>query len=97
MISFKNISIFYKRVFNYPWYPIAITAYPVLALLSANTGQVSSVVVVRPLIASLIFGGLLFFIVWLFFRDVYKAAFLTALLLTLFFTYGHAYIAIDEK
>jgi len=97
MYGFKSILKILHAWFAKPWYPIAISAYPVLALLSANTGQISSVVVVRPLIVSLIFGGLLFFIVWLFFRDVYKAAFLTALLLTLFFTYGHAYIDIDEK
>jgi hypothetical protein len=68
----------------------------VLALLSTNAGQVRLDAAVRPLIASVILGGLLFFIVWLFMRQTHKAAFLTTLLLTLFFTYGHAYIYIDE-
>ncbi len=97
MSRFNNIKTFFTRVFDMPWYPIAISAYPVLALLSANTGQVRLDAGIRPLIASVIFGGLLFFIVWLFFRKAHKAAFLTTLLLTLFFTYGHAYIATDEK
>jgi len=95
--SYKSTLKIIYTWFAKPWYPIAISAYPVLALLSANTGQVPPIVVVRPLFVSLIFGGLLFFIVWLFFREVHKAAFLTVFLLTLFFTYGHAYIAIDEK
>ncbi len=96
MSKFKNIKTFFSKLFSYPWYPIAISAYPALALLSSNAGQVQLNAAVRPLIVSVIFGGLLFFIVWLFFRNVHKAAFLTTLLLTLFFTYGHAYIYIDE-
>jgi len=84
--------------FNIPWYPIAISAYPVLALLSANVGQVEPAAGIRPLLVSVAFGGLLFFIVWLFLRRgrAHKAAFLTTLLLALFFTYGHAYIYMDE-
>ncbi len=99
MAKLKNISAFFTKVFNIPWYPIAISAYPVLALLSANAGQVQLNASIRPLSISIVFGGLLFFVVWLFLRNskAHKAAFLTTLLLTLFFTYGHAYIAIDEK
>ncbi len=87
-----------SNLFNYPWYPIAISAYPVLALLSTNAGQVQPSAGVRPLLVSVAFGGVLFFIVWLFMRSskAHKAAFLTTLLLALFFTYGHAYIYIDE-
>ena len=96
MAKFTNNKTFFNKFFNYPWYPIAISVYPVLALLSANAGQVQLNAAVRSLIVSVIFGGLLFFIVWLLFRNVHKAAFLTTLLLTLFFTYGHAYIYIDE-
>lgn len=88
---------FVSKLFNAPWYPIALSAYPVIALLASNTGQVNLSVGLRPLAASLTFGVLLFFIMWLFFRQVHKAAFLTALLLALFFTYGHAYMAIQEQ
>jgi hypothetical protein len=85
--------------FNTPWYPIAISAYPALTLLNANAGQVQPGAVIRPLLVSLLFGGLLFFITWLFMRGskIYKAAFLTAFLLALFFTYGHAYMYIVGK
>ncbi|HET7142397.1 MAG TPA: hypothetical protein VFI68_00135, partial [Anaerolineales bacterium] len=97
MGNYKNISTFLTKLFGYPWYPIVISAYPVLALLSVNAGQVQPSAGIRPLLVSIAFGGLLFFIVWSFFRQAHKAAFLTTLLLTLFFTYGHAYIAIDAK
>ncbi|HUF00231.1 MAG TPA: sulfatase-like hydrolase/transferase [Anaerolineales bacterium] len=85
------------RWFAVPWYPLAISAYPVLTLLASNAGQVGLDAGVRPLLASLLFGGLLFFLHWIFFRRVHKAAFLAALWLALFFSYGHAYIYIDEK
>ena len=96
MAKFNGVKTFFNKLFSYAWYPIVISVYPVLALLSANAGQVQLNAAVRPLIVSVIFGGLLFFMVWLLFRNVHKAAFLTTLLLTLFFTYGHAYIYIDE-
>src|SRR5690349_8725468 len=83
--------------FGMPWYPFAISAYPVLKLLVANTGQVGLVAGVRPLILSILFAGLLFFLLWLFLRQAHKAAFLTALWLALFFSYGHLYIYMDEK
>ena len=89
---------FFPKLFNIPWYPIVLSAYPVLGLLSTNVGQVQSAAGVRPLLISLAFGGLLFFLVWLLFRrQLHKAAFFTTLLLVLFFTYGHAYIAIDDQ
>jgi hypothetical protein len=88
---------FLSKIFNSPWYPFALSAYPALALLNANTGEVQSAAAIRPLLASIAFGGLLYFVLWLIFRKSHKAAFLTALWLTLFFTFGHAYIYVDEK
>jgi hypothetical protein len=91
----KAISSF----FNFPWYPIAISAYPALALLNANAGEIQPSAAVRSLLVSVLFGGFLYFIAWLFLHSsqIHKAAFLTALWLALFFTFGHAYIYIDEK
>jgi hypothetical protein len=89
----KALTSFY----NTPWYPIAISVYPVLALFTTNTGEIQPNAVVRPLLASVLFGVFLFFIVWLFVRQAHKAAFLTTLWLSLFFTFGHAYIYIDGK
>src|SRR6185369_10533977 len=88
---------FFTQLFNAPWYPFAISAYPVIALLAANAGQVDAGAALRPLVISILFGGLLFFLTWLFFRQVHKAAFLTTLWLALFFTYGHAYMAVLKQ
>lgn len=86
-----------NRWFAVPWYPLAVSAYPALALLSTNLGQVGPEAVVRPLVVSILFGGLVFVLAWLFLRRVHKAAFLSALWLALFFSYGHVYIYLDEK
>jgi hypothetical protein len=86
-----------SKWFAVPWYPFAISAYPVLKLLAENSGQVGLDAGIRPLLVSLLFAGLLFFLTWLFLRQVHKAAFLAALWLTLFFSYGHVYISVDEK
>jgi hypothetical protein len=84
-------------MFNIPWYPVAISAYPVLALLSANMGQIQLSAGIRSLVVSIVFGGLLYFLTWAFLRQVTRAALLTSLWLALFFSFGHIYIAIDEK
>jgi hypothetical protein len=94
---FKVIWEQLSKWFAVPWYPLVISAYPVLKLLAENTGQVGWDAGVRPLVASVLFAGLLFFLVWLVFRQAHKAAFLAALWLALFFSYGHIHIYIDEK
>ena len=86
-----------KKWFAIPWYPLVISAYPALALLASNLGQVGPDAGIRPLLISVAFGGLLFLVLRSFLRQTHKAAFLAALWLALFFSYGHAYIYIDEK
>jgi hypothetical protein len=83
--------------FAIPWYPFAIGIYAVLKLLAENIGEVGLDAGVRPLLVSVLLGGLLFLILWLFLRRGHKAAFLTALWLALFFSYGHLYMSIEEK
>ena len=97
MGRFKVVRKKLSRWFSIPWYPIAISAYPVLALLAANVGQVELKAGIRPLLVSIAFGGSLFFILWLFLRRVHKAAFLATLWLALFFSYGHVYLSVNEK
>ncbi len=97
MSRFKVIWKTLGKWFAVPWYPLAISAYPVLKLLAANMGQVGLDAVVRPLVISILFAAALFFVLWLFLRQVYKAAFLAALWLALFFSYGHMYLYIEEK
>ncbi|GAB4545971.1 MAG: hypothetical protein Fur002_20620 [Anaerolineales bacterium] len=78
-----------KKFINFPLYPFLVSAYPALALLSANAGQVRAGAVLRPLLISLALGAALFFLLRGLFQRTHKAAFLTALWLTLFFAFGH--------
>ncbi len=97
MSHIKNIQNVFAKLFSIPWYPIAISAYPVLALLSANAGQIQPSAGIRALIVSILFGGLTFSLFWLIFRQIHRAAFLSALWLGLFFGFGHAYIYLNEE
>ena len=97
MSRFRGIWQTLSKGLAVPWYPLAISAYPVLTLLATNAGQVGMDAAVRPLIVSLLFGGVLFLLLWFILRQVHKAAFLAALWLALFFSYGHVHIYIDEK
>lgn len=85
------------RWFSIPWYFIFFSAYPILALLSSNVGQVKLGAAWRPLLVSVALGFLLFVLLKLLMQDVYRAAFLSTLLLSLFFSYGHVHILLTEK
>ena len=96
MRSDHKIVKLFRRWFSIPWYFIVFSAYPVLALLAANVGQVKVGSGWRPLLFSVLLGGLLFLVLMLFLRDVYRAAFLTTLWMALFFSYGHVYMMLLE-
>ncbi|HLF73981.1 MAG TPA: hypothetical protein VI524_06530 [Anaerolineales bacterium] len=86
-----------RRWFAPPWYPIAFSAYPVLALLAQNIGQVKAQAGVRPLSISLLSGAVLFGLFSLILRNIHRGAFLSTLWLALFFSYGHLHIFLTEK
>jgi hypothetical protein len=69
----------------------------VLALLAANAGEVKPEAAWRALLVCVGIAGILVVLLRLLFRDWNRAAFLTALWLTLFFSYGHVHIQLTEK
>jgi hypothetical protein len=85
------------RWFSVPWYPIVFSAYPVLYLLSFNVGQVHPAAGLRALLLSMVLGGFLFLLLHFLLRNKYRAAFLAALWLELFFSYGHIYNLVTVK
>jgi hypothetical protein len=84
-------------LFSIPWYFLVFSAYPVLALLSVNVGQVKVETGWRPLLVSILFAGLLFELLMLILRDAYRAVFLSTLWLALFFSYGHVFNLLTDK
>jgi len=85
------------RWFSWPWYPLAFGAYPVLALLAQNVGEVKLEAGWRPLLVSVGLAIILFGIWSLILRDRGRAAFLSTLWLALIFSYGHVYLLVTGK
>jgi len=97
MSRFKQIKEVLSRWFGIPWYPILFSAYPVLALMAFNVGQVKIDAGSRALVVCLAFALGLFVILRLIFRDWNRAAFLSTLWMTLFFSYGHVHIMLTKQ
>ncbi|HJX41923.1 MAG TPA: hypothetical protein VJ345_10705 [Anaerolineales bacterium] len=75
-------------------HPFLASAYPSLALLAANLGQVRPSIVVRPLALSLLGGFLLVGLLRLWLKDWARAGLLATGWLVLFFGYGPVYQAL---
>ena len=97
MNNFERVIKTLTRWFSIPWYPIAFGAYPVLALLAFNAGQVKVQAGWRPLLLCVGFAGLLFVLLKLLLRNWHRTAFLSTLWMVLFFSYGHIHILLTEK
>jgi hypothetical protein len=97
MNNFKQVKAKLVKWFSIPWYFILFSAYPVLALMSFNVGQVKAGLAWRPLFVSMVFAVVLFLICRLLIGDTYRAVFLSTLLQVLFFSYGHIYNLLVEK
>ena len=72
-------------------FPFLAAAYPAVALLSANVGEVRLDAVVRPLVVSLLIVAAVYALIGLMLRDADRAALLTIWIMLLVFAYGHAY------
>jgi hypothetical protein len=81
----------------WPWYPFVFGAYPVLALLAQNAGEVKLEAGGRPLLVSVGLAVILFGIWKIVLRSRDRAAFLSALWLALIFSYGHVYLLVAER
>ena len=97
MNNLKQLKKILNRWFSVPWYPILFGAYPVLALLAFNAGQVKVEAGWRPLLVCVVIAVILFFLLKLILRDWQRAAFLSTLWMALLFSYGHIHILLTEK
>jgi hypothetical protein len=97
MEKFRSFVAPFVKWFSIPWYFIVLSAYPVLTLLASNVGQVRLNSTLRPLVLSILMGGILFLLFRILLRDAHRAAFLSMLWIALFFSYGHVYIKLTQK
>ena len=72
-------------------YPFLVSLYPGLALVAHNLSEMKLPDSFRSLAVSLFFAGTLFLISKIHLRDWPRSAFLTTIILFLFFTYGQVY------
>ena len=71
--------------------PLIFGAYPILALLATNASEMLISAGWRALVVALGTACLLWLVLSLLLKDWQRAAVLTALLLALFYSYGHVY------
>jgi len=79
------------RTTGIPIYPLLLGLYPVLALAAPNLAEAAPSLMYRSGLICLLLAVLLFGLLFLLLRDRFRAAALAALLLVLFFSYGHVY------
>jgi hypothetical protein len=83
------------RKFNL--YPFLFALFPILSLTAYNIRQIFVSEMWRPLLFSLLLIGVVFGVLYLFWRDQDRSAFSTTLILLLFFSYGQLYSAFEGR
>ena len=86
----------FQKIKWVPLYPLFLTAYPVLALVGININEVEPNVLWRPLILLLLGALVLLVILWFMSKDWHRAAVALAILVFLFFIYGHVYFYLKK-
>lgn len=84
-----------KSLIDRPLHPILFAAYPILALLAWNLGELQPLAGLRALGLTLAIVGLVWWGLSYLLRDGAKGAVLTSLLTVLFFSYGHVYQVVE--
>ncbi|HMB23374.1 MAG TPA: hypothetical protein VKP08_11110, partial [Anaerolineales bacterium] len=74
---------------KFPVYLLLFGLYPVLALWAQNIQEVGFDQIVRVVVASLLVCVLVWLVLWLIFRDAERAGLIAAVMLVIFFSYGH--------
>ena len=82
---------------KFTWYPFLFAAYPVLGLLAHNIGNARPEAGARPVAVAVLGAGILFGLLRLLTRDWHRAAFASAIWISLFAAYGHAYVWLQEQ
>lgn len=78
-------------------YPYLFALYPIISLLSSNITQLEGKLALRPMFLSILSCVLMLILGYFIFKDWDKSSLLTSLILTLFFSYGHIYLAVEGK
>jgi hypothetical protein len=82
-----------KRI---PFHPVLFGAYPVLALLAWNIGQIKESAAFRVLPVSIMLAVVLLLVLRGLLRDWQRAALASTLVILLFYSYGHVYSFLER-
>jgi hypothetical protein len=82
-----------KRI---PLHPFLFAIYAILAMLASNIGQLEVTTTIRPLVVIPLGVSIFLFLLRWAFKDWHKASILLTLLVVLFFSFGHVYLALEE-
>ena len=77
-------------------YPFFFALYPILELRNYNITYVDSASLVRPIILSILFTGLIWALLRVIVKDWRKTGIIATLIIISFFSYGHVYLQIDS-
>jgi hypothetical protein len=92
--SLRNLEM--DRLKRIALHPFLLGTYVVLGLLIPNFEQVETKVVLRPLAVILVSIFIIYLLLWALTRDWVKASIFSAVLVILFFSYGHVYSALKS-
>lgn len=81
---------------NIPWLVILFSLYPVIALLNTNLGQVRGTEILRPAAISILFGCVIYGVLFLIVRNDKKSAIFTSIALLFFYSYGFIYQSLQK-
>ena len=85
-----------KLLDRLPLHLFLFAAYPVLAMLALNAGEVEAGAALRPMFFALLLAGATLLVSWGLLGSAAKGAVLASLLVILFFSYGHIYTLIRQ-
>jgi hypothetical protein len=85
-----------KKIIGY-LYPFLFTIYPILALRNFNITYVDTASVIRPLVLSIVFTGMMWALLRVIVRNWDKAGIIVTIAIILFFSYGHIFLQIESK
>ena len=85
------------KLFKFPIYLPFFAIFPIYGLLAHNIREIQPSDSFRLFLVSLTGAGILLFFLWLIHRDWSKAALISALVIVLFFSYGHIYSLIEGQ
>lgn len=81
---------------KFPFAPLALSIFPILALLANNAQEVSLSVAIRPLLVSLAATMILLVILRFILKSWAKSSLVTSFLLLLFYSYGQVYAFLEK-